>query len=533
MALQIQNIVKKANVDSMKILTGTICLLLGSLGLPGTGTAATLIVGARVIDGTGAPAKSISVRIDGAYVVGVGKLKRLKSDRVLQAAGLVLAPGLIDTHSHHDEGNFKERDMLPLLRQGVTSIVIGMDGHGSGPLADTVKRYAAAPTTVNVASYSGHGYIRGLVMGSDYKRPATAAEVGRMDALLTADLTAGSLGLSTGLEYDPGIYSTQQEVLQLARTSGRLGGRYISHMRSEDVEFDAALDELLDIGRQTGIPVQISHLKLAMVDRWGQASSVLRKLNQARAEGIQVSADIYPYEAWMSNLSVLMPKRDFNDVAAGTVALTQLSTPQGMKIAAFPADLSIVGKTIAEIAAMRGTDAVTTYLHLLRQAEAYGKTHPDQVDSDRVIGTSMAPADIADFIAWPHTNICSDGELHGLHPRGVGSFAKIFRVYVREQKRLTMEEAIRKMSSLSAQHMGLARRGRIVPGAFADLFLFDAAKLTDRSTNEHPEAPAEGVHSVWVNGQLVLEHGKATHTYAGRFLKRVTRPTSLTPSRYQ
>lgn len=366
-------------------------------------------------------------------------------------------------------------------------------------------------------------------MGSDYKRPATPAEMGRMHALLTADLAAGSLGLSTGLEYDPGIYSTKQELLELARTAARHGGRYISHMRSEDVEFDAALDELLDIGRQTGIPVQISHLKLAMVSRWGQAASVLHKLDQARAEGIQVSADIYPYEAWMSNLSVLMPKRDFNDVAAGTVALTQLSTPQGMKIAAFPADPSIVGKTIAEIAAKRGTDAVTTYLRLLRQVEAYEKIHPGQVGTDSVIGTSMAPADIADFIAWPHSNICSDGELHGMHPRGVGSFAKIIRVYVREQKRVTLAEAIRKMSSLSAQHVGLTRRGQVVPGAYADLFLFDADKLTDRSTDERPEAPAEGVHSVWVNGQRVLELGKATHTYAGRFIKREPRPASLRP----
>lgn len=513
----------------LRVKIGTICFLLGSSLLPETATASTLIVGALLVDGTGAPAKSVSVRIDGAYVVAVGKLKRVKSDRVVRAHGLVLAPGLIDTHSHHDEGNFKERDMLPLLRQGVTSIVVGMDGDNNAALADTAKRYAAAPTTVNVASYTGHGYIRNLVMGSDYKRPATPAEMERMDALLTADLAAGSLGLSTGLEYDPGIYSSKQEVLELARTAGRLGGRYISHMRSEDVEFDAALDELLDIGRQTGIPVQISHMKLAMLGRWGQAASVLRKLDQARAEGIQVSADIYPYEAWMSNLSVLMPKRDFNDVAAATVALTQLSTPQGMKIAAFPPDPSIVGKTIAEISAMRGTDAVTTYLQLLRQVDAFEKIHPEQVYADSVIGTSMAPADIANFIAWPHANICSDGQLHGLHPRGVGSFAKIIRVYVREQKRLTLEEAIRKMSSLSAEHVGLTQRGRVVPGAFADLFLFDADKLTDRSTNQRPEAPAEGVHSVWVNGQRVLEDGKATQIYAGRFIKRETRTASSMP----
>ncbi len=515
----------------MNKLARSISLVFGCLLLHATGSASTLIVGARLVDGTGAPARFASVRIDGARVVAVGQLKPRKSDRVVQAHGMVLAPGLIDTHSHHDEGDFKERDMLSLLRQGVTSIVIGVDGHGKEPLSAFARRYASAPSTVNVASYSGHGYFRGLVMGADYKRPATPAEIGRMDALLTADLAAGSLGLSTGLEYDPGIYSTKQEIVSLARTSARLGGRYISHMRSEDVEFDAAVDELLDIGRQTGIPVQISHMKLAMVDRWGQAASVLRKLDQARAEGIQVSADIYPYEAWLSSLSVLMPKRDFNDLAAANFALTKLSTPQGMKISRFSPDPSLVGKTIAEIAAMRGADAATTYLELIRQSEAYAKIHPEDPDPDHVIGTSMAPADIATLIKWPHTNICSDGYLHGMHPRNVGSFAKIIRLYVREQKLLTLEEAIRKMSSLSAQHVGLAQRGRIVPGAYADLFLFDAAKMADRSTDAQPEALAEGVDRVWVNGKLVLESGKATHIYAGKFLKRDASAKAHRPGR--
>lgn len=509
---------KTTMLTSIPVFLGSLCLLCAS-------HASTLIVGARVIDGSGKPARMVSVRIDGEKVVEVGKLKPKKTDRVVQARGMVLAPGIVDTHSHHDGGDFKERDMLPLLRQGVTTIVIGLDGFNNASVADTARRYDAAPTTVNVASYSGHNTIRDSVMGADFKRTATAAELARMDTLLKADLEAGALGLSTGLEYDPGINSGRQEVLALARTAARYGGRYISHMRSEDVEFDAALGELLDIGRQTGIPVQISHMKLAMVDRWGQAPAVLRKLDRARAQGIDVTADVYPYEAWMSNLSVLMPKRDFNDVAAGTLAMTRLSTPEGMKIAAFPPEPALVGKTIAQIAKMRGSDGVTTYMQLLRQVEAFEKA-TGKPAGDMVIGTSMAPADIADLIAWPHTNICSDGELHGLHPRGVGSFPKVLRVYVREQKRLTLEEAIRKMTSLAASHVGLPQRGRVEPGAYADLFLFDAATITDRSTNDQPEAPSEGVHSVWVNGQLVLDNGMATQRYAGRFLKRASRPVA-------
>lgn len=480
----------------------------------------TLIINAKLIDGTGAPARTASVRIVGDRIDSVGSLKKLATDRVINGKGLVLAPGFIDTHSHHDEGDFKERDMLPLLRQGVTTIVVGVDGGGERTIEDLAKHYAAAPSSVNLASYTGHGYLRGLVMGQDYKRAATSDELARMQTLLKKDLVAGSLGLSTGLEYDPGIYSTHEEVLALAGTSAQVGGRYISHMRSEDVAFDEALDELLDIGRKTGIPVQISHLKLAMVNRWGEASAVLKKLDRARAEGVRVSADVYPYEAWNSSLTVLLPNRDFNDKAAAAFALTKLSTPEGMLISSFAADKSIVGKTIAQIASARHQDPADTYLQLIRQAEAFRAAHPEVRDVESVIGTSMAPNDVADFIAWPYANICTDGSLHGLHPRGFGSFSKVLRLYVRDQRRLSWEEAIRKMTSLPAANMGFSQRGVIKEGAFADLILFDPEKIKDNATYERPEALAEGMESVWVNGRQVLRNGKPTHHYAGRYLKR-------------
>jgi N-acyl-D-amino-acid deacylase len=398
--------------------------------------------------------------------------------------------------------------------------VVGQDGYGDGPVAEAASRFTARPASINLASYTGHGYLRDKVMGADFKRQATKAEVAAMQALLQADMAAGSLGLSTGLEYDPGIYSSHQELIDLARTAAASGGRYISHMRSEDVRFDAALDELIDIGRQTGIPVQISHLKLAIVDRWGQAGQVLKKLDAARASGVQVTADVYPYEYWQSTMTVLFPNRDFTDRVAAKFALTSLSTPEGMIVGNFAPDPALAGQTIAAIASARHQDPVDTYIALILQSQAYARAHPEVEDVESIIATSMSSADLADFIAWPNSNICSDGVLHSRHPRGVGSFAKILRLYVREQHRLTLESAVHKMSALSAEHVGLADRGVIRPGAFADLVIFDPETIADHATPSAPGAVATGVAKVWVNGALVYADGAPTHAYAGRFLKR-------------
>lgn len=494
--------------------------LCSAIALNSTALASTLVVGARLVDGTGAPARAASVRIDGDRIVAVGRLKPTAADTIVEAHGLVLAPGFIDAHSHHDRGEFAERAMAPLLAQGVTTVVVGQDGYGSGPVAQVSARFTAKPASVNLAAYSGHGHLRDQVLGQDYKRAATPAEVAQMQALLDADMAAGSLGLSTGLEYDPGIYSTPGEVLALARTAAARGGRYISHMRNEDVQFDAALDELLEIGRQTGMPVQISHLKLGVVDRWGQAPQVLARLDKARADGIKVTADVYPYEYWQSTLTVLLPERDFNDLAAARFALTKLTTPEGMLIASFAPDPSVVGLTIAQIAASRNEEPALTYLALIRQAEAWRAAHPEAETVESVIGTAMAPGDVGDFIAWRYSVICSDGMLHSRHPRGVGAFAKVLRLYVREQHRLTLEAAVHKMTAQSAEQLGLEGRGLIKAGYGADLVMFDPDRITDHSTTADPQAMAEGVQSVWVNGALVYDGGKPTEVYSGRFLTR-------------
>lgn len=486
--------------------------------------AGMLIVNARVIDGTGGAARAAAVRIEGKRISAIGDLNPKPGEIVIDAGGKMLAPGFIDTHSHHDFGLFEQPDALAAVSQGITTIVVGQDGALTHPLSYLFRRLEAAPAAVNVAAYVGHNSIRQAVMGEDFQRAASAQEIEEMRARVREGMRLGALGLSTGLEYDPGIYSTPAEVLALAREAARLGGRYISHLRSEDANLDEAIEEIIAIGRDTRMPVQISHFKLAIVDRWGQAGSLLERLNRARAEGVDITADVYPYEYWQSTLTVLFPKRDFANRASAQFALTRLSTPEGMKLSAFKPDPSLVGKTIAEIAVQRGQDPVITYMNLIAEAQAYEKEHgqseTETTAVESVIGTSMHPRDVAALIAWPHSNICSDGELADRHPRGAGSFTKVLRQYVREEQLLTLEQAVHKMTGLAAAHMGFTGRGTIRPGSHADLVLFDPDQVTDRATIDDPSALSTGIDKVWVNGALVFANGRATGARAGAVIKR-------------
>ncbi len=493
---------------------GLACLL-GSSAL-----ASTLIVRAKVVDGSGGPARAVNVRIDKDRIVAVGRLKPAPGEAVVDAKGLILAPGFIDAHSHHDREADRTPDMAMLTAQGVTTIVVGQDGGSTLPLRTYFEQLLRSPLAVNLASYTGHGSLRARAMGQDYKRPANPAEIASMSADLADDLRAGSLGLSTGLEYDPGIYGPPEEVVALAKTAAAGGGRYISHLRSEDVKLDAAIDEIIAIGREAKLPVQISHLKIGIVDRWGEAPKILAKLDAARAQGVDITADVYPYSYWQSNLSVLLPERNFEDRAAARFALSKLTTPEGLRIAVFAPDPSLVGKTIAQIATERHADPVETYLALTRQSEAYGAAHPDVERVDAVIGSAMAESDIAAFVAWKHAVICSDGMTHGLHPRGFGAFVKILRVYVREKHLLTLEQAVHKMSAQTATQLGLAERGTIAPGFYADLVLFDPARIADRSDLARPNALATGVSTVWVNGVVVWDNGAPTRARPGQVVRR-------------
>src|SRR5438034_1490190 len=449
----------------------------------------TLIINASVIDGTGAPARPADVRILNGRIDAIGHWTRNPSDRVIDAHGLTLAPGFIDTHSHHDSELSKHRDAAAAVSQGVTTIVAGQDGASRFPLRALFSQLDSQPAAINVASYVGHGTIRRKVMGDDYKRPANPSEVERMRQILREEMAAGALGLSTGLEYDPGIFSSHDEVLELAKVAGASGGRYISHMRSEDREFWQALDELLTIGRVANMPVQVSHMKLAMRGLWGRGDSLIKVLNRARSQGIDVTADVYPYTMWQSSLTVLYPKRNFSDRSETDFILKEVASPEDLVIGEYVPNPSYEKKNIAQIAILRGSDPATTLMDLIAESQA------KQAD-ESVVAKGMDERDIATILRWPFSNICSDGQLDGAHPRGFGSFPRVLGRYVREQHVISLEDAVRKMTSLAASNVGISDRGIIRPGLAADLVLFDPATIADRATITEPHAAAVGINTV-------------------------------------
>ncbi len=485
--------------------------------------AATLrIVNARLIDGTGAPARPGSLRIAGDRIVAVGDLEPLPGEAVFDAKGLVLAPGFIDTHSHAASDLLEIPEALGAVSQGITTVVGGQDGGSSHPLSDFFASLEKAPAAVNVASYAGHGTLREKVLGNDFRRTATADEIAAMSRLLERDMEAGALGLSSGLEYDPGIYSARGELIDLARVAARHGGRYISHIRSEDRTFWEAIDEILAIGREAKLPVQISHVKLAMQNLWGQAPRLLDLLAAARTQGIDVTADIYPYLYWHSSLTVLFPNRDFENLDVARQVLAEIAPPEGLLLGRYLPNPAYPGRTVADIAKERGEAPEVTLVALIRDAEALRRQGKEGVES--VIATSMIDGDLDQLLAWPHTNLCTDGELDGRHPRGFGSYPRVLGRYVRERGVLDLEEAVHKMTALAADHVGIKDRGRLVPGAFADLVLFDPATVIDRATTTDPHALSAGIERVWVNGQTVYAGGATSGLRPGRVLRREGSP---------
>ena len=484
-----------------------------------------LVRGATIVDGTGSPGFIGSLRVvDGVIAEvaaddGSDALSPTDNEPVHDGSGLVLAPGFIDTHSHHDGGLLGEPTALAAVSQGITTIVAGQDGGSQFPIADFLAALEATPAAVNVASYAGHGTLRRQVMGDDFRREAADEEVAAMQALLETELASGVLGLSTGLEYDPGIYSSTDEVVALAQTASANGGRYISHMRSEDRALHDAIDETIEIAERARLPVQISHFKLAARGLWGQAAEILARLDEARARGLDITADVYPYEYWQSTMTVLFPERDFNDREAARYALEELVAPEGMLIGRYGPDPALEGKTLAEISAERGTDPVTAYLDLIQVSQA-ARADSALDGSESIVATSMTFDDIATLMAWPHTNISSDGGLRGAHPRGFGAYPRVLGRYVREERRLGLEEAIHKMTGLAAAHMGLPDRGVLRPGVPADLVLFDPATVIDRSTTAEPHLTAAGIERVWVAGAVVYEDGAVTGELPGVVLRR-------------
>ncbi|MCH8116688.1 MAG: D-aminoacylase [Proteobacteria bacterium] len=481
----------------------------------------TLIENALVIDGTGSSGVVTNVRIDGDRIAEIGALTPRPGETVIDATGLVLAPGFIDSHSHHD-GDLEDFPYMPaVLSQGVTTLVRGADGDSdvSGERRylsqdDFNRNFAANPAVVNFASYSAHGSIRYTVMGDDYRRQATPGEIDSMKKLVDADMQAGAIGLSTGLEYEPGIYASTGELIELSRVVARYGGAYMSHLRDEDDRFMEALAEIVEIGRQAELRVHVSHIKLADRVFWGTANHVIETLEAARADGIEVSADIYPYLRWQSDISVLFPNRDFANVDVADYTFEHTAAPQDIVLIEYLPNPDFDGMSIADIARVTERDPVTTLLSLAQEADDYRKE--TGLGAASIIVKGMDEADVIQLMQWRYTNICSDGSHASGHPRGHGSFPRVLGRFVRELGIFSLEEAIFKMTGRTADAMGIRNRGRIEPGTYADLVLFDPETIADRATMSDPTAISVGVNKVWVNGVLAFVDGKTTKRIAGR-----------------
>ncbi len=502
---------------------------------PSVIAAATLLLGSpccradvllqnlTVYDGTGRAPFSADVRIHGQRIAAVAAhLRPTPGEAVRDEHGLSLAPGFIDMHSHADRGLLEDLDAATVSRQGVTTIVVGQDGQSNYPLRDFNARLTATPTAINVASMVGHASLRMQVMGKDLYRPSTPAELGAMKKLLAQELAAGAFGLSTGLEYEQAHFATTEEVVELSRVAGVAGGFYISHVRDEaDRVFDS-FDEILRIGREGRLPVEITHIKLGATGVWHLAAKRMPEYFAAAKRGrVDLQADVYPYTYWYSTIRVIVPDRDYYNAAKVAQAIADNGGAAAIRLVQYVPEPAMAGRNLAEIATAWGITPIEAYMRVVRATSA-------EVDSGQpmegVIVTSMSEDDVRWFIAEPTIMFCSDGNLHGAHPRGAGTFPRILGRYVREQHVLPLEAAIHKMTGLPAHQLGLRDRGRIAKGRVADLVVFDAAAVIDQATIEHPEAPPLGIPSVMVAGEWVIDAGKVTGQHPGRPLTRTARP---------
>jgi N-acyl-D-amino-acid deacylase len=526
-----------------------------------------LLLGGMVVDGTGSPARRADVAVQGDRIAAVGALAGRPADTVLDVTGLVVAPGFIDMHSHSDLALLANPRAESKLRQGVTTEVIGQCGFSPAPapaarraeiralfaewspefevewawesLGEYLQAWRASPASVNVVPVVGHGTVRAAVMGGE-QRPPTPAELTRMRAAVREAMRQGARGLSTGLAYAPSMFAEAAEIGALAREAARLGGVYFTHLRDESDGLLQALGEALDIGRRADVPVQISHLKCGGRRNHGRAAEALGLIDQARAEGVAVSFDAYPYTAWNTTLLQLLPPwaRD----AGVERAVSWLGDPG--RRARIERELAAAAgaepgmweqRLVAAVGANgnRGLQGLT-----LAQAAARLRLRPEQVvtkllaeEQGRVsmVGFGMSEEDVRTIVAHPGCMIGSDavtaapygplGQSHP-HPRGYGTFPRVLGHYVREERVLALEAAVAKMTGGPARKLGLADRGRVAAGMAADLVVFDPARIADRASYEKPHQYPAGVHYVIVNGVIELRGETHCDRRPGRVLAR-------------
>lgn len=495
-----------------------------------------LIQNGRIIDGSGNPWYRGDVGIREGKIAAIGNLDAHEAQRVIDANGLVVAPGFIDVHTHVEDGIRKRPTAENFLFDGVTTIITGNCGGSETDLPNFFEELRANGISLNVATLIGHNSVRRAVM-HNVKRDPSPTELAKMESLVARAMQAGAVGFSTGLIYIPGTYSKTSEVLALAKVAATHGGVYASHIRNEGDSVHFAIREAIHIGREANMPVEISHFKISSKRLWDHSEETLALVEAARAEGLDVCVDQYPYTASSTNLGVLLPSWALADGDSAIKArlhnpMMRKQIAQEMKhfireragrnrldyaiVARCRWDSTMEGKSITEINQRMQRKAsldneIQTVLDMMLKGGA------------AMIYHSMYEDDVVRIMQYPNAMITSDAGVAEFgrgapHPRAYGTNARVLGRYVREKKILRLEEAIRKMTSLPAQRFGLRELGLLRAGMAADIVVFDAQRVKDRATFERPHAYSEGFHYVLVNGEVVIEEGKHTGARAGEVL---------------
>ncbi|HET7217131.1 MAG TPA: D-aminoacylase [Vicinamibacterales bacterium] len=489
---------------------------------------------ASIVDGSGNPWYGADLAVRGDTIARIAPSISDNAVRIVDAGGQVVAPGFIDIHTHARRGIFAVPTADNYVRQGVTTVMEGPDGSSPLPLAPFLAKVAALGRSVNFGTFVGQGSIRSAVIG-DANRAATADELQKMRALVEQGMKDGAFGLSSGLFYVPGTFTPTEEVVELAKVAGRMGGIYISHMREESAKVTDSVRETIAIGERGGLPTQVTHHKIIGRPNWGASVETLRLVDEARARGVDATIDEYPYTASSTSIqAALLPawalEGDRGQLLArlkdaGTRANVRAETvrrinnergggdPKNVVIASCGWDASLAGKTLADVAAARQLPATVegaadAALWIAEQGGCQGIFH------------AIGEEDLERILRHPATMIGSDGEIPifgaaNPHPRSYGTFARVLAVYVRERKTLTLQDAVRKMTSFPAQRLGLSDRGLLRPGMKADLVIFDPARVRDRATFDQPHQYADGFSLVVTNGQVVYENGAMTAARPG------------------
>jgi len=511
------------------------CLFFFSIAKAQT-TVDVLIRNGRLLDGTGNSWTWGDVAVKDGKIVKIGWLQNVQAAKVIDAKGLVVAPGFIDVHTHIEGDEVKNPTADNFLFDGVTTVVTGNCGSSNTDIGSYLHRLDSLKLSINVASLIGHNDVRKAVIGTA-NRPPTEEELQRMETIVDNAMKDGAVGFSTGLIYIPGTYAKTDEVLRLAKVAARYRGVYASHMRDEGDSVTAAIAEALYIGKEAGMPVEISHFKLSGQQNWGRSKETVPLIMRARQEGIDVTIDQYPYTASSTSLSTLLPDEILADGQDSikarlqrpevrqyvTAYMLQKLKKRKLKhfsypvVAYFKADTTFNGKSIEEVNLAMGRkhkakEETETVMDMMARGGAGMVFH------------GMSEDDVKRIMQYPFNMFASDASIRVFnqgapHPRGYGTNARVLGRYVREQGVISLEEAVRRMTSLPAQKFGLKNRGLLREGFAADLVIFNENEVSDLSTYTQPHAYSKGFRYVLVNGKLVIEEGRHTGERSGAVLK--------------